>query len=278
MHDRLATLGQRGPWGRPPPRAVAAPRLFRQAGRAEISVQIAARTAGEGARRLAEGDFASQDTGLQLVCLLLGTRLGQEENVPRLHVPCRHRLLLVAGQPVKQAHAHGEGANRGRPVGRGDRSAKRREQQRRAARGEHHRGRLSFPVSHPFVPGAARVCPPGTCTRISTRLGRGGGGRIEDGPGREGEGGRTGRHEGGGWSDAARERGRSVSATPIFFAALRAAVRVGRPDRIGNAADRDREALGQRRLETPLTLSLSGGGDQARAKRCRANMAHAAPV
>ena len=49
------------------------------------------------------------------------------------------------------------------------------------------------------------------------------------------------------------ERGRSVS-DPIFFAALRAAVRVGRPDRIGNAADRDREALGQRRLETPLTL------------------------
>ena len=82
---------------------------------------------------------------------------------------------------------------------------------------------------------AARVCPPGTCTRISTRLGRGGGGRIEDGPGREGEGGRTGRHEGGGWSDES-ERGRSVSAPPIFFAALRAAVRVGRPDRIGNAA------------------------------------------
>ena len=50
------------------------------------------------------------------------------------------------------------------------------------------------------------------------------------------------------------ERGRSVTPTPIFFAALRAAVRVGRPDRIGNAADRDREALGQRRLETPLTL------------------------
>ena len=150
MHDRLATLGQRGPWaartlgqrgpwGRPPPRAVAAPRLFRQAGRAEISVQIAARTAGEGARRLAEGDFASQDTGLQLVCLLLGTRLSQEENVPGLHVAWRHRLLLVAGQPVKQAHAHGEGANRRRPVGRGDRSAKRREQQRRAARGQHHR-------------------------------------------------------------------------------------------------------------------------------------------
>ena len=91
--------------------------------------------------------------------------------------------------------------------------------------------------------GRARL-PRQTCTRISTRIGRGGGGRIEDGPGREGEGGRTGRHEGGGWSDAARERGRSVSATPIFFAALRAAVRVGRPDRIGNAA------LGQRRLET----------------------------
>ena len=95
--------------------------------------------------------------------------------------------------------------------------------------------------------------PPPTCTRISTHIGRGGGGRIEDGPGREGEGGRTGRHEGGGWSDAARER--SVGHRPqFFFAALRAAVRVGRPDRIGNAADRDREALGQRRLETPLTL------------------------
>ena len=50
------------------------------------------------------------------------------------------------------------------------------------------------------------------------------------------------------------ERGRSVTDPNFRFAALRAAVRVGRPDRIGNAADRDREALGQRRLETPLTL------------------------
>ena len=48
----------------------------------------------------------------------------------------------------------------------------------------------------------------------------------------------------GGRTPPEREVGRSVSATPIFFAALRAAVRVGRPDRIGNAA------LGQRRLET----------------------------
>jgi len=43
---------------------------------------------------------------------------------------------------------------------------------------------------------------------------------------------------------------RSVGPTPIFFAALRASgsVRVGRPEGVGNAADRDREAVGQRRL------------------------------
>ena len=59
-----------------------------------------------------------------------------------------------------------------------------------------------------------------------------------------------------------REVGRSP--TPIFFAALRAAVRVGRPDRIGNAADRDREALGQRRLETPLTLPAAAAIKRSR--------------
>lgn len=106
--------------------------------RAQISIQIAARTAGEGARRLAKGDLASHDAGDQLVRLLLGARLGQEENVPRLHTPSRRRLLLVAGQPVKQAHAHAQSGDRGRPVGRGDRSARRREQQCRGAR-EHRR-------------------------------------------------------------------------------------------------------------------------------------------
>ena len=72
------------------------------------------------------------------------------------------------------------------------------------------------------------------------------------------------------------ERGRSVfrDSDPNFLRrAARAAVRVGRPDRIENAADRDREALGQRRLQTPLTLSAA-----AAIKRCHANMAHAAPV
>ena len=41
------------------------------------------------------------------------------------------------------------------------------------------------------------------------------------------------------------EVGRSDPDYPIFFAALRAAVRVGRPERVGNAANRDREAIGQ---------------------------------
>ena len=87
--------------------------------------------------------------------------------------------------------------------------------------------------------------PRGTCTPIRNHKAGGGGGRTQDGSGVGAEGGRTPAPcQGGGWSDAARERGRSVSATPIFFAALRAAVRVDRPDRIGNAA------LGQRRLET----------------------------
>ena len=44
-------------------------------------------------------------------------------------------------------------------------------------------------------------------SRTSTRIGRGGGGRIEDALGREGEGGRTGRHEGGGsWVVGQRDR------------------------------------------------------------------------
>ena len=61
-----------------------------------------------------------------------------------------------------------------------------------------------------------------------------------------------------------RPRARSVGLTPIFFAELRAAVRVGRPERVGNAADRDREAVGQIRLR-PLLTSLPAAaaiGDQ----------------
>ena len=105
--------------------------------------------------------------------------------------------------------------------------------------------------------GAARVCPPATCTRISTRIGRGGGGRIEDGPGREGEGGRTGRHEGGGWSDAARERGRSVGLRDPNF--LRRAARGG-PGR--SAGQNRKRGARSETLRDPLTLPAAAAINQ----------------
>ena len=107
---------------------------------------------------------------------------------------------------------------------------------------------------------AARVCPPATCTRISTHIGRGGGGRIEDGPGREGEGGRTGRHEGGGWSDASRER--SVGLRPQFSSPP--AARGGPGRSAGQNRKRGGPGSGGARPETlrdPFEAP-SGGSDQ----------------